>query len=117
LAEEHVVLYHNAGCSKSRRALELLHARGIQPRIVEYLETPLDEAEIVELLRRLGLHARDLLRPGEPIYRELGLDAVTDEATLVRAIAAHPVLMERPVAVCRRRAVIGRPPERIFDIL
>jgi arsenate reductase len=113
-----VALYHNPRCSKSRAARELLEARGVELDIVEYLVTPPDAATLRGLVRRIGVGARDLLRTGEPEYRELGLDnqALTDDA-LLAAIAAHPRLLERPIAVRGERAVIGRPPERVLELL
>lgn len=110
--------FHNPRCSKSRGALELLRERGIEPEIVAYLDTPPSPAELSELLRKLGLPARDLLRTGEDEYRELGLDDETlSEQQLVEAMAAHPRLIERPVFVVGDRAVIGRPPERVLELL
>ncbi|RNF83203.1 arsenate reductase (glutaredoxin) [Montanilutibacter psychrotolerans] len=111
-------LYHNARCSKSRGALELLRERGIEPQIVHYLDTPLDASQLRALLDLLGLPARDLLRTGETEFAELGLDdRALDDAALIAAMAAHPRLIERPVFVHRGRAVIGRPPERVLDLL
>lgn len=111
-------LYHNTRCSKSRGALELLEARGLSPEVVYYLETPPSPAELRELLRMLGTGARGLLRTGEPEYAGLGLaDASLDDEALVAAMAAHPNLIERPVFVHGGRAVIGRPPERVLEIL
>jgi arsenate reductase len=111
-------LYHNTRCSKSRAALELLNERGIEPEVVYYLETPPSPAELRELLRMLGIGARGLLRTGEPEYAALGLDdpSIGEEA-LITAMAAHPKLIERPVFVHRGRAVIGRPPERVLELL
>jgi arsenate reductase len=111
-------LYHNTRCSKSRGALELLAARGIEPELVYYLETPPSPAELRELLGKLGIGARGLLRSGEPEYAELGLnDPSLDEDALIAAMAEHPRLIERPVFVNGDRAVIGRPPERVLEIL
>src|SRR5690606_7426710 len=113
-----VRLYHNTRCSKSRGALELLAERGIEPELVYYLETPPSPAELRELLRMLGIGARGLLRSGEPEYAELGLnDPSLDEDALIAAMAEHPRLIERPVFVNGNRAVIGRPPERVLEIL
>lgn len=111
-------LYHNTRCSKSRGALELLQARGIEPEVVYYLETPPSPTELRELLRMLGVPARDLLRKGEEEYRSLGLDdaSLSDDA-LIDAMARHPKLIERPVFVNQGRAVIGRPPERVLELL
>lgn len=113
-----ITLYHNPRCSKSRAALELLQARGAAPTVVPYLETPPDAATLRRLLRQLGLSARDLLRRGEEEYRRLGLDDPSlDEEALIAAMVAHPRLIERPIAVAGDRAVIGRPPERVLELL
>lgn len=113
-----LTLYHNPRCSKSRGALELLEARGLAPTVVRYLETPLDAAQLSALLGKLGLSARQLLRTGEDEYKTLNLaDAQLSEAQLVAAIAAHPKLMERPILETADKAIIGRPPERILEIL
>lgn len=113
-----VTLYHNPRCSKSRQTLALLRARGIEPEIVEYLKTPPDVETLRTLLARLGLAPRELMRRREAAYREKGLDdpALDDEA-LIAAMAADPILIERPIAVCGERAALGRPPERALDIL
>ncbi|MBB5016730.1 arsenate reductase (glutaredoxin) [Rehaibacterium terrae] len=112
------VLYHNPRCSKSRGALELLRERGIEPRIVAYLDTPPSVDELTRLQAMLGLPPRAWMRKGEPEYAELGLDddSLTD-AQLIAAMAAHPRLIERPIFVHRGRAVVGRPPERVLELL
>lgn len=111
-------LFHNPRCSKSRAALQLLDAHGHSPEIVAYLEQPPTAGELRELLRMLGLPARALLRTGEAEYERLGLgDPALDEETLVRAMAEHPRLIERPILVHGDRAIIGRPPERVLEIL
>lgn len=111
-------LYHNTRCSKSRGALELLNVRGLEPEVVYYLETPPSPAELRELLRMLGTGARGLLRTGEPEYAELGLDDPSlGEDALIAAMAASPKLIERPVFVHGGRAIIGRPPERVLELL
>lgn len=111
-------LYHNPRCSKSRGALELLRERGIEPLVVPYLENPPSAAELRELLKMLALPARALLRTGEDEYAALGLaDESLDESVLIDAMVTHPRLIERPVFVHRGRAVIGRPPERVLDLL
>lgn len=112
------VLYHNPRCSKSRAALALLESSGESIEVVRYLETPPDAAEIVKVLRKLGIEARALLRIKEPLYKELGLDdRALSERDLVQAMAAHPVLIERPIAIRGNKAIIGRPPEKILEIL
>lgn len=113
-----LILYHNPNCSKSRAALDLLRQKGLQPAIVLYLETPPGETELKALLDRLGLSARQLLRQGEAAYRQLNLaDPAHSEATLIQAIVSHPELIERPILINGDRAIIGRPPERILEIL
>jgi len=113
-----LTLYHNPRCSKSRGALELLEARGLTPNVVRYLETPLNAAQIKALLGKLGISARQLLRTGEDEYKMLQLaDESLSEAQLIDAIAQHPKLMERPILEVGEKAVIGRPPENILELL
>ena len=111
-------LYHNPRCSKSRGALELLRERGIEPGIVSYLETPPSPAELRGLLHMLGVPARALLRTGEDEYRALGLaDESLPESALIEAMSTHPRLIERPIFMHGGRAIIGRPPERVLELL
>lgn len=111
-------LYHNPRCSKSRGALELLQERGIQPHIVPYLETPPSADELRDVLRMLGLPARALLRTGEDAFAELDLSRPElDEDALINAMVAHPRLIERPIFVHEGRAVLGRPPEKVLELL
>ncbi|MED5608440.1 MULTISPECIES: arsenate reductase (glutaredoxin) [Pseudomonas] len=113
-----LTLFHNPRCSKSRGALELLEARGLAPTIVRYLETPPSAAELQALLGKLGIGARQLLRTGEEEYKTLGLDdPQLSDAQLIEAMAAHPKLIERPILVAGDKAVIGRPPEKVLEIL
>ncbi|MFJ7884892.1 arsenate reductase (glutaredoxin) [Pseudomonas sp. NPDC096917] len=113
-----LTLYHNPRCSKSRGALELLQARGLAPTIVRYLDTPLDAAQLHDLLGKLHISARQLLRTGEDAYTTLNLaDASLSDEQLIAAMAAHPKLIERPILVAGDNAVIGRPPEKVLEIL
>jgi arsenate reductase len=113
-----VRIYHNPRCSKSRATLELLRDRGIEPEIVEYLVQPPDPATLRDLLGQLGLNARQLLRPGEPEYHDLGLDdQKLPEDDIIKAMAEHPRLIQRPIVVGKRGARIGRPPESVLEIL
>ena len=113
-----LTLYHNPRCSKSRGALELLEARGLIPTVVRYLETPLNEEQLQALLKKLGISARQLLRTGEDEYKTLDLaDTSLSEVQLIAAIAAHPKLMERPILEVGNKAVIGRPPENVLELL
>ncbi|MDE1196792.1 arsenate reductase (glutaredoxin) [Pseudomonas sp. Bc-h] len=113
-----LTLYHNPRCSKSRGALELLEGRGLTPTVVRYLETPPDAAQLRDLLGKLGIGARGLLRTGEDEYKTLNLaDASLSDEQLIAAMAAHPKLIERPILIAGDKAVIGRPPEKILEIL
>lgn len=111
-------LYHNPKCSKSRAALALLEDRRIDVEIVRYLETPPDAAELRTLADMLGGPVRDLVRTGEAEYRDLGLDHPTlEDGALLAALAANPRLIQRPILVLGGRAVVGRPPERVLELL
>lgn len=113
-----LTLYHNPRCSKSRGALEILEARGLAPTVVRYLETPPDAATLKALLEKLGISARQLLRTGEDEYKDLNLAAPDlSEAQLIEAMVKHPKLIERPILVAGDKAVIGRPPEKVLEIL
>lgn len=111
-----VIIYHNPRCATSRKTLELLKKRGVEPRIVEYLKTPPGEPELRRLLKLLGIAPRALLRKKEA--KEAGLDkpGLTD-AQIVAGLARHPIAMERPIVVKGERAALGRPPETVLKIL
>jgi len=111
-----VTIYHNPKCSNSRRTLELIRAAGIAPRIVAYLATPPSRDELAALIARAGLKPRDAIRKKEALYRELRLDQA-DDATLLKAMAAHPVLIERPLVETPAGVRLCRPPERVHEIL
>jgi arsenate reductase len=113
-----VTIYHNPRCSKSRETLALLEARGVQPGVVAYLDTPPDAATLEHLLQLLGLEPRELMRRKEAEYAELGLDdpALT-RAQLIAAMVAHPRLIERPIVVAGGKAALGRPPENVLKLL
>jgi len=110
-------IYHNPRCSKSRQTLELLQQRGIEPTIVLYLEQPPSKKTLEELLQKLGIAARDLLRRGEDEYKTLGLgdDSLSDEQ-LIAAMHEHPKLIERPIVVRGAQARLGRPPEAVLEL-
>jgi len=112
-----ITIYHNPRCSKSRRTLALLEEHGIVPRIVLYLKTPPDEAQLRALLAKLGISAQQLVRRGEGAYKASGLDADSSEQALLTAMARHPELIERPIVVVGKRAVLGRPPENVLDLI
>lgn len=111
-------LIHNPRCSKSRQAKELLDKAGVKYDVVEYLKNPLGKNELQDLLKKLGLKPHEVLRTKEIEYKGLGLDkpGVSDERIL-DALVSNPVLLERPIFVKGNQAVIGRPTERIKELL
>ena len=113
-----ITLFHNPRCSKSRQALQLLRDHGIEPDLVLYLETPPSAEELRKMWEKLSMSPRQLLRRGEEAYKQAGLSdtGLTDD-TLIEAMIAAPKLIERPIAVRGQRAVVGRPPENVLDLL
>jgi arsenate reductase len=95
----------------------LLEEKGIEYRYRDYVKNPLTEAEIRDLLARLGLRPRDVLRAKDPAFRELGLTGDEPDAQLIAAMARHPTLLQRPIGVAGDRAVVGRPPERLLELV
>jgi len=113
-----VTIYHNPRRSKSRATLALIEARGIKPKIVDYLKTPPSAAALKAILRKLGLKPRDILRTGETIYAELGLKTRDlDDDALIALMVKNPILIERPIVVAGNKAAVGRPPENVLAIL
>ena len=112
-----VTIYHNPRCSKSRQTLALLAEKGVEPDIVEYLKAPPSAKEIADLLGKLGIEPRALMRTKEAVYKELGLAKVDDPKALIAAMAENPILIERPVVVSGGKAALGRPPEQVLEIL
>lgn len=112
-----ITLYHNPRCSKSRQALKLLQERGVEPEIVEYLKTPPGRSRIEKILRALPNELHETVRRKEPEYKKAGLTGDSSLEEVAAAIAEYPKILERPVAVRGSRAVLGRPPERVLEIL
>lgn len=113
-----VKIYHNPRCSKSRQTLGLLLESGLQPEIVEYLTTPPSETEMRQLLAMLGLSPRELMRTREQAYKDAGLDDPgLSKDDLIRAMIERPILIQRPIVVAGGRAAIGRPPEKVLELL
>lgn len=111
-------IYHNPRCSKSRATLALLRDRGFEPEIIEYLTDPPSADELEGLLRLLDIEPRDLARRQEPAYAAAGLaDPALGRDEVIRRMVANPSVIERPVVVYGGRAVVGRPPERVLEIL
>ena len=111
-------IYHNPHCSKSREALTLLRENAITPVVVEYMKDPIAKSQIIELLRKLSLDPRDLLRKSEREYKTLGLgDKSLSDDYLLNAMVGHPKLIERPIIVKGDKAVIGRPAKEILNLM
>ena len=110
-------IFHNPRCSKSRQTLALLTDAGHTPEIIQYLNDSPSEMEIRGILKLLGFSsARQLMRTGESIYKELSLKTVDDEDKLIRAMAENPKLIERPIVIKDGKAAIGRPPESVLAL-
>lgn len=113
-----VKIYHNPRCSKSRQTLQLLKDTGIEPEIIDYLKTPPTKAELQDILQKLGMQPRDLMRKKEAEYKGSGMDNVNlDEDALIDGMIRKPKLIERPIVLANDKAAIGRPPEDVSSIL
>jgi arsenate reductase len=112
-----LTIWHNPRCTKSRQTLALLTDAGHKPTIVKYLETPPSEAQIRATLAALTLPAIAMIRTGEAAFKDLGLGKSSDPETLIAAMAANPVLIERPIVLANGKAAIGRPPTAVLAIL
>ena len=111
-------IYHNPRCGKSRQTLALIKDAGIEPEVIEYLKTPPTVEELDAILKKLKMEPQDLMRKGEAIYKELKLaerELTRDEAIAI--MLEHPKLIERPIVVQGRKAVLGRPPENVNELL
>ncbi len=111
-----ITIWHNNRCSKSREALKLLEDKGEAVEVYNYLQENPGVEEIRDVLSKLGIKAAELMRSKEAIYKELGLKDVQDEATLIKAMADHPKLIERPIIITADKAIIGRPPSLVLDL-
>ncbi len=113
-----VTIYHNPRCGKSRQTLQLLKERGVEPEVIEYLKTPPNAEELDDILQKLGMEPRELMRKKEAEYKANGLDdAALDRAALIAGMVDHPILIERPIVISNGKAAIGRPPETVLTIL
>lgn len=115
--DERLLFLHNPRCSKSRAALALLEARGVALDVRRYLDEPLTASELAELRKRLDRPVREWVRRGEPAWTEAGLSADSKDKDVLAALVAHPILLERPIAIRGARAVVGRPPEAVLELL
>lgn len=112
-----ITLYHNPRCSKSRQALKLLEDHGATVRVVHYLDTPPSPAELASLVDKLGLEPEQLVRRNEELFRESFQGRALSDQEWLEALSKNPKLIERPIAVAGRRAVLGRPPENVLELL
>jgi arsenate reductase len=113
---ENVTIYHNPACGTSRNTLGLIRNAGIEPQVIEYLRTPPDRATLLSLIAAMQVPVRDVVRAKEPLYADLGLAEAGDD-TLLDAMLAHPVLINRPIVVTPMGTTLCRPSERVLDIL
>jgi arsenate reductase len=113
-----ITIYHNPRCSKSRQALELLDSHGVEADVVEYLKTPPDTGQLAEILNLLGMEPRELMRTNEPEYKDNALDDPRlSREQLIRAMVDYPRLIQRPIALGKGKAVLGRPPANVLEVL
>jgi arsenate reductase len=113
-----LTIYHNPRCTKSRQTLALIEEAGIKPDIVLYLDTPPSEAELDKILRILDLEPQELMRKNESMYSELGLaDKKLSRREAIKLMVEHPKLIERPIVVKGNKAILGRPPENVRELL
>jgi arsenate reductase len=111
-------IYHNPRCSKSRQTLELIKANGIDPSIVLYLEEPPTKETLSNIIDLLKLKPRDLLRKGEDEYKALNLkDTTIDDTDIIKFMSKHPKLIERPIVISGKNAILGRPPENVLSLI
>lgn len=113
-----VTVYHNPACGTSRNVLAIIHERGIEPTVIEYLKNPPTRAELVELIKRAKVPVRALIRQKGTPYEELGLrDAKWSDDQLMDCMIAHPILINRPLVVTPKDVRLCRPAETVLDIL
>ena len=109
-------IWHNPRCSKSRQTLALLEERGISPNVRLYLDDAPSTTEVAEVLRQLDIKPWELLRRGEKVFKELGLDKDNADEALIEAMSANPILIERPIVIHGGGAALGRPPESVLGL-
>ncbi len=117
MANNPIVIYHNARCSKSRSACELVAAHGLQAEIIDYLTTPPSKEVLRSLLQKLGMKAQELVRRSENVFKEHYAGKTLNDEQWLDALVAHPILIERPIVVRGQRAVVGRPSEKVQELL
>ena len=114
---QNIEIWHNPQCSKSRNAMELLEAKGLNTSVIKYLENVPTKEQIKAVLKKLNMKASQILRTGEDIYKELNLKEIDDEDKLIEIMAEHPILIERPIIIKGEIAGIARPIENREELL
>ncbi len=114
-----ISIFHNPKCGKSRETLKLLNDRGIEPKIILYLQTPPTRKELLEILRKLRMEPKQLIRFKEPVAKELGIKSSDKrpEAEWIKWMVENPILIERPIVITSTKAALGRPPENVLELI
>lgn len=112
-----VTIWHNPRCSKSREALKLLEEKGVKAEVFKYLDEKITKEDIKNLLKMIDATPREIMRTKESIYKELGLKDIEDEEKLIEAMVEHPKLIERPIVIKEDKAIIGRPPVKVLELV
>lgn len=110
-------IYHNPRCSKSRESLHLLEEKGVKVKVIHYLKTPPTREELEEIIQKMGIQPLDLIRKNEAIFKENYKGKILSDNDWIEAMMAHPKLIERPIFVNGKKAIIGRPPSLVLTIL
>lgn len=114
-----ISMFHNPKCGKSRETLKLLNERGIEPRIILYLNTPPTQKELSEILKKLGMGPKALIRFKEPAAKTLNLRPTDHrpDGEWIKVMVENPILIERPIVITGKKAALGRPPENVLDLI
>jgi len=117
MTNENIRIYHNPRCSKSRSALAILEEKGIAPEVIDYLKVPPSKIELRNILKKLDMKPEEIVRKSEDVYKNLFQGKVLSDDEWLDALVENPILIERPIVQVAERAVIGRPPERVLELL
>ena len=117
MSTDKLTIYHNPACSKSREALKIIVQNNKNPEIIEYLINPPGKQELRQVIKLLGISVRDLLRTNEQAYIDAKLDESSSDEQIIDSICKYPILLQRPIVISGNRAVIGRPPSNVFEII
>jgi arsenate reductase len=117
MSTDNLTIYYSPKCSKSRETLQILEQNKKRPQIIEYLQTPPNKQALAHIIKMLGISPRDILRTSEQAYADTLLDDTATDEQIIEAICKHPILLQRPIVISGNRAVIGRPPSRVLEII